>query len=87
MSASRVEVLAVPRGSVVWLRNIAGLNLSVDPITGEEIPGFLDDFMAELIAKVGHTQFCVLATEGDGTVEVVGEDEIVDRVRQALENR
>lgn len=83
--ASRVEVLPVVRGSIVWLHNVDGLQPTYDDDGIETDPGFLDHLLDTLRQKVGHNQFVVLCTEGEGIVEVVGEDEIVARVRKALE--
>lgn len=72
MSDSRVEVLPVPEGSIIWLHNI------VDETSIEEIDRLLRD-------SIPHNQFCALVTKGDGVVEVLGPDELVARVRAALD--
>lgn len=41
--------------------------------------------MESLVEKIPHRNYCVLVTFGDGAVEVLGEDEIVTRVRAALD--
>lgn len=75
---TRVEVLPVPEGSIIWLHNIAH-TLNEDSLTS--------DLRTALIAASGHDRFVVLVTVGPGVVEVLGPDEMVERVRAALLGR
>lgn len=69
---SHVEVLAVPRGSIVWLHNV-GIEEN-------------DEHVLDALHRVvGHMQFAVVISNGPGVVAVLGEDEIVARVRSALD--
>jgi hypothetical protein len=79
---SRVEVLPVPEGSIVWLHNIDGAPPNEDDLGGD---GMTADLMDGLRRATGHNQFVVLCTNGDGVVEVLGPDELVTRVRAALD--
>lgn len=74
MSDSRVEVLQVPPGSILWLHNI---DLGDDYDAGYALD--------QLLQAIGHTDHVILQTNGDGVVEVLGPDELVARVRAALE--
>lgn len=69
---AEVKVLSVPEGSIVWLHDI------------DMVPG--DDWMDVLRKGIGHDQFVILHTEGDGVVEVLGPDELVAKVRAALDS-
>lgn len=71
---SRVEVLPVPESSIVWVHNI---DLGDEQPIGEGLARMLEN-------RIGHDRFLVLITAGSGVVSVVGEDEIVARVRAAL---
>ncbi len=73
MTDSRVEVLPVPKGSIVWLHNI---DLGPPDQVGEAYDA--------LLKGIGHTEAVVLCTNGDGIVDVLGPDDLVERVRAAL---
>ena len=70
---TRVEVLPVPEGSIVWLHNV-----DFDPAT-------IEDAQDAMLKAVGHDRFVLLFTHGAGIVEVLGLDEIVAKVRAAIE--
>lgn len=76
MTDARVEVLQVPPGSIVWLHNIE---------LGDH--GAVADALRHVQEQVGHDRFAVLHTAGVGVVEVLGEDELVGRIHDALELR
>lgn len=70
---TRIEVLPVTEGSIIWLHNV-------------DFPdGDLGHLVKMLREKIGHDRFLLLSTDGDGVVEVIGEDEVVARVRAALD--
>lgn len=69
---TRIEVLPVTEGSIIWLHNV-------------DFPdGDLGHLVKMLREKIGHDRFLLLSTDGDGVVEMLGEDEVVARVRAAL---
>lgn len=78
MTDSRVEVLPVVEGSIIWLHN-----LHVDD-PADRGGTMLDGIMSQLIGAVGHDRFVVLCTEGEGVVDVLGPEDLVARVRAAL---
>lgn len=72
---SRVEVLPVPEGSIIWVHNI------------DADPSVLDGLGKQLHDRIGHDRFLVIYTQGDGTVKVYGDgdlDAITERVRSAI---
>lgn len=72
---SRVEVLPVPEGSIIWVHNI------------DADPSVLDGLGKQLHDRIGHDRFLVLYTQGDGTVKVYGDGDlnaIIERIRVAL---
>lgn len=75
----QVKVLPVPEGSIIWLHNIAGTG------EGDDAYHIQDDMLEQLAQRVPHKQFVVLVTNGTGVVDVLGPDELVARVRAALE--
>lgn len=78
---SHIEVLPVPEGSIIWLHNVQPQPPSGDNFDiGAELHRVLD-------GRIGHDKYVVLTTEGDAVVDVLGEDELVSRVRAALEDR
>lgn len=76
MTDSRVEVLAVPEGSIVWLHNV--------DLGDEEAVAHA---ARHLRRQIGHDRFVMLQTNGAGRVDVLGEDELAARVGAALELR
>lgn len=79
MSDSRVEVLAVPEGSIVWLHNI-----DLAPGIDGDNETMLEGFLRDLKQQCGHSKFVILSTNGEGVVDVIGEDALAGRVRAAL---
>lgn len=72
---SRVEVLPVPEGSIIWVHNI------------DADPSVLDGLGKQLQDRIGHNRFLVLYTQGDGTVKAYGDgdlDAITERIRAAI---
>lgn len=72
-----IKVLPIPPGSILWLHNI--------DVYDEDDAGPDGLFLSLLQQAVGHKQFAVLKTDGGGIVDVVGAEELVDRVRAVLE--
>lgn len=80
MKTSTVQVLPVPEGSIIWLHDIAGVGDDPETFTQD----FTGELQAALMAKIPHQRYVVLCTYGDATVEVLGPDDLVTRVRAAL---
>lgn len=80
---TRVEVLPVPEGSIIWLHNI-DLGFEDDPDQADCIPALI----STLRRATGHERFCILQTSGEGKIEAFGAgdvDQLVERVRAAIE--
>lgn len=74
MGDSQVKVLPVPEGSIIWIHNI-DFGEGVDDI----------DVLSDVLQIIGHAKVVLLHTNGEGIVDVIGPDELVERVRAAFE--
>lgn len=74
-----VKVLPVPKGSIVWLHDV----LVTD---GDEDADIALTIRMKLSDAFGHDEFAVLLTDGGGLVDVLGPDDLIERVRAVLDN-
>lgn len=79
MNGPHVGVLPVPEGSIVWLHNI-----EPPPDAKGTMYNMSRDLLVALVEHVGHDQFVILTTAGEGVVDVLGPEDLVARVRAAL---